>query len=133
MTGTKTSVDVVGAGSNSAYIFTVGDVVRVARTGENLLVTAITDGNTLAITESFGNTAAANINAGDGLFIVGNVSAENTGARNVNTTRSASQSNYTQIFKTSIAVSGSEKSQKLYGGADLPYQRAKKGTEHAID
>lgn len=127
------SVDVTGAGSNPAYIFTVGDVVRNARSGENMLVTAITDGNTLAVTNSFGATPAAAVLAGDGLFIVGNVSAENTGARNVNVTRSAAQSNYTQIFKTSIAVSGTEKAANLYGGKDLPYQRAKKGTEHALD
>ena len=38
-----------------------------------------------------------------------------------------------QIFKTTIAVSGTEKEAKLYGGPDLPYLRAKKGTEHALD
>ena len=127
------SIDVTGAGTSSAYIFTINDVVRNARTGENFLVTAITDADTIAVTPSYGATAAAAIAAGDGLFIVGNVSAENTGARNVNTTRSAAQSNYTQIFKTSIAVSNTEKAAKLYGGGDLPYQRAKKGTEHALD
>jgi hypothetical protein len=38
-----------------------------------------------------------------------------------------------QIFKSSIAVSNTEKEVSLYGGPDLPYQRAKKGTEHALD
>lgn len=38
-----------------------------------------------------------------------------------------------QIFKTTIAVSNTEKEATLYGGRDLPYQRAKKGTEHALD
>ena len=128
-----TALDVTGAGTNSAYIFTIGDVVRNSRTGENFLVTGITDGDTIAVTPAFGGTAAANVAAGDGLFIIGNVNAENTGARNVNTTRSAAQTNYTQIFKTSISVSGTEKEAGLYGGSDLPYQRAKKGTEHALD
>jgi hypothetical protein len=124
---------VTGAGTNSAYIFTINDVVRNARTGENYLVTAIAGANTITITNSYGATAAAAIAAGDGLFIIGNVSSENSGARNVNTTRSAAQSNYTQIFKTSISVSNTEKAAKLYGGQDLPYLRAKKGTEHALD
>lgn len=127
------TVDVTGAGSNSAYIFTVGDVVRNSRTGENNLVTAITDGDTIAITNSYGDTAAATIEAGDGLFIIGNVNSENSGARNVNTTRSVPQSNYTQIFKTTMAVSGTEQAAALYGANDIPYQRAKKGTEHALD
>lgn len=127
------AVDVSGAGSSSAYIFTVGDVIRNARTGENMLVTAITDTDTLAISRAFGTTSAAAIVVGDGLFIVGNVSEENSGARNANTTRSAQLTNYTQIFKTTIALSGTEKASKLYGGDDLPYLRAKKGTEHALD
>lgn len=127
------AVDVSGAGASSAYIFTVGDIVKNSRTGENYLVTAITDADTIAISRAFGTTAAAAINAGDGLFIVGNASEENAGARNVNTTRSVGQTNYTQIFKTSIAVSNTEKNANLYGGRDLPYLRAKKGTEHALD
>ena len=38
-----------------------------------------------------------------------------------------------QIFKTTIALSDTEQQANLYGGKDLPYQRAKKGTEHALD
>lgn len=94
-TASGTSIDVTGAGSSSAYIFTVGDVVKNARTGENVLVTAITDADTIAVTRAFGTTAGAAGLASDGLFIVGNVSEENSGARNVNTTRSTSNSNYT--------------------------------------
>jgi hypothetical protein len=127
------SIDVSGAGSSSAHIFTVGDVVKNARTGEVFKVTAITDTDTIAVTAAFGTTPTAAGQVGDGLFIVGNVNEENAAARNVNTTRVGAQTNYTQIFKTSIAVSNTEKASKLYGGDDLPYLRAKKGTEHALD
>lgn len=127
------SMDVTGAGSSPAYIFTVGDTVKNARTGEVVLVTAISDTNTVAISRAFGTTSAAAMNAGDGLFIIGNVNEENSGARNVNTTRSTPQSNYTQIFKTTIAVSGTEDAANLYGGKDITYLRAKKATEHALD
>ena len=132
-TAGSTTIDVIGAGSSSAYIFTVGDVVKNARTGENFLVTAIASATTLTVTRSFGSTAAAAMVAGDGLFIVGNANEENASARNVNTTRSVAQTNYTQIFKTSIALSGTEDAAKLYGGRDLPYLRSKKATEHALD
>lgn len=127
------AIDVTGAGANSAYIFTVGDIVKNARTGENFLVTAITDGDTIAVTAAFGTTPTAAGAAGDDLFIIGNTSEENSGVRNVNTTRATKLTNYTQIFKTSIALSNTEKNSDLYGGNDLPYQRAKKGTEHALD
>jgi len=43
----------------------------------------------------FGSTAAAAGLDGDGLFIVGNASEENSGARNINTTRVTQESNYT--------------------------------------
>lgn len=132
----NTEIHVTGAGSSPAYIFTVGDVVRNARTGENMLVTVVATGadvTELTVTRAWGATATAATAAGDGLFIIGNVNEENSGARNVNATRSTPQTNYTQIFKTTIAVSNTEKAANLYGGKDLPYQRAKKGTEHALD
>jgi len=130
------TITVTGAGSSSAYIFTPGDIFMNSRTGERLLVATIASATTItvaAIGRSFGSTAAAAGADGDELFIVGNASEENSGARNVNTTRSSKETNYTQIFKTSIAVSGTENEAKLYGGPDMKYQRIKKGTEHALD
>ena len=121
-----------GAGTNSGYIFTKNDIVKNARTGENMLVTSV-NANSFVCARAFGTTAAAAILAGDGLFIVGNTNEENGGARNVNSTQSTPQTNYTQIFKTTIALSNTEKEANLYGGKDLPYMRAKKGTEHALD
>lgn len=130
------TITVTGAGSSSAHIFTVGDIVMNARTGEKLLVATIASASTITVAaggRAFGTTAAAAGADGDSLFIIGNVNEENAGARNVNVTRSAKLSNYTQIFKTSIAVSGTEANAELYGGKDLPYLRAKYGTQHALD
>ena len=130
------TITVTGAGASPAYIFTVGDVFKNTRTGENLLVATIASASTITVAaagRAFGTTAAAAGADQDGLLIIGNVNEENSGARNVNTTRTTKLSNYTQIFKTSIAVSGTEKEANLYGGKDLPYLRAKKGTEHALD
>jgi hypothetical protein len=124
---------VIGAGSNSGYIFTAGDVVKNARTGECAVVGTVAAGTIQLHTRGFGTTAAAAMADGDGLYIIGNVNEENSGARNVNATQSTPVTNYTQIFKTTIAVSNTEKEANLYGGKDLPYQRAKKGTEHALD
>jgi len=130
------TITVTGAGSSSAYIFTVGDVIRNKRTGENMLVATIASATTITLAStgrSFGSTAEAAGADGDGLYIVGNVSEENSGARNVNVTRSSAETNYTQIFKSSIAVSNTEKEANLYGGKELPFLRAKKATEHALD
>ena len=112
------NIDVTGAGSSSAYIFTVGDVLKNSRTGENMLVTAINNAGNISITKAYGTTADLAGVSGDGLFICGNVSEENSGARNVNTTESSKQTNYCQIFKTTIALSNTEKESNLYGGKD---------------
>lgn len=130
------TLGVTGAGSSSAYLFTVGDIVKNARTNENFIVDTIAGATSFTVASAgraFGTTAAATPLSGDGLYIIGNANEENAGARNVNATQSMPVTNYTQIFKTTIAVSNTEKEANLYGGKDLPYQRAKKGTEHALD
>ena len=45
----------------------------------------------------YGSTAAAAGQDGDSIFIIGNVNEENGGARNVNSTQTSPQTNYTQI------------------------------------
>ena len=121
------------AGVSPAYIFTVGDVIKNARTGENMLVLTIASANSITVTPAYGSTASAAGLAGDGIFIVGNANAEGSSFRNVNSTRAVKAGNMTQIFKTTFAVTGTEKDLPLYGGKELPYQRAKKGTEHNLD
>lgn len=132
VTNVATNILVAGAGSKSARIFTVGDVVLNNRTGERMVVTAIVDDNNITVIRQQGSTVAAAMVDSDSLFIIGNASAQGSGATNVNETKIFKTTNYTQIFKTSFAVTGTEKESKLYGGDDLRYKRQKKGTEHAI-
>lgn len=127
------TITVSGAGSSSGRIFTKGDIILNARTGERMKVASSASATTITAARSVGTTPATAGVIGDGLYIVGNANEENGTARNVNTTRASKQTNLTQIFKTSISVSGTQKASNLYGGPDLRYQRAKKGTEHALD
>jgi Family of unknown function (DUF5309) len=132
-TSGATTIDVSGAGASPAYIYTPGDVVRNATTGEQILVINIFDSNTITVQRAFGSNPAAAMTIGDQLFTIGNANEENGGARNTNTTRSQKQSNYTQIFKKTMAITATERQSSVYGDKDLAYQRAKAGTEHAID
>ena len=132
------TITVTGAGASPAHIFTIGDVVMNARTGERMLVATVGVGGVNEITvasggRAFGTTAAAAGADGDGLFIIGNANEEFAGARNVNSVRLSLQSNYTQIFRTTVATTGTESSSELYGGNDLAGQRGDKGIEHARD
>lgn len=95
--GTVT-ITVTGAGSSSAYIFTVGDVVMNARTGERFMITTVASAATVTVdtaVRSLGATVAAAGADGDELFIIGNANEENSGARNANSTRISPESNYT--------------------------------------
>ncbi len=87
----------------------------------------------MSASRAFGTTAAATMASNDGLYIIGNANEEGVGARNVNTTKASTQSNYTQIFRTSVAVTGTEAAMDTYGENDLSWQRRKKGIEHAQD
>lgn len=130
------TITVTGAGSSSAYIFTVGDLVKNMRTGEVMKVATIASSTTITVASggrAYGSSAAAAGADGDELYIIGNSNEENSGARNINTTRAGKQLNYTQIFKTTIGASGTANESNTYGGSDMKIQRAKKATEHALD
>ena len=65
-----------------------------------MLVATVASATTITVAadgRGFGTTAEAALLDGDGLYIVGNVNEENSGARNVNTTRSTPESNYTSF------------------------------------
>lgn len=126
-TATNTAINVV----NGSY-FTVGDLVKVPRTGEVMRVTAI-NGNTLTVVRGYGSTAAAALNDADDLLIIGNANAEGSGARNPNIADVTNVYNYTQIFKTTIAVTNTMKATKVYGETELARQRKLKGIEHLVD
>lgn len=91
-----TTITLKDAGSSPGYIFTVGDIVKNVRTGENIKVASVA-ASSIGVTggRGFGTTAAAAGLAGDGLVIVGNVNAEGSSYRNVNSTRSIKKGNLT--------------------------------------
>jgi hypothetical protein len=116
---------------NGSY-FSVNDVVKVPRTGEVMLVTAIAT-NTLTVLRGYGVTSAAAIVDNDPLVIIGNANQEGSGTRELKSTQEVAKFNYTQIFKTPFGVTGTENATKMYGGNDLSYQQMKAGVQHKID
>lgn len=112
--------------------FSAGDQVKVPRTGEVMLVTAIAT-NDLTVTRGYGVTAAAALVDNDPLVIIGNVNAEGSGTRTIKSTQEVKVFNYTQIWKTPFGVTNTQNATKMYGGSDLSYQQMKKGVEHKVD
>ena len=113
-------------------IFRIGDILKLPATGENVMVTAIST-NTLTVTRAYGTTAAADIAKDAAIFNIGNAMSENSASRTVKSTQESNAYNYTQIFRTPIALSGTEAAMELGGGRDRRYQRRKALLEHKRD
>lgn len=116
---------------NGAY-FQAGDQVKVPRTGEVMLVSSIST-NTLTVVRGYGVTAAAALVDNDPVVIIGNVNQEGAAARALKSVNETEVFNYTQIFRTSFGVTGTNAASDTYGGKDLVYLEAKKGIEHIMD
>ena len=114
-------------------IFRVNDVLNIPSVGENMLVTAVS-GNNLTVTRGYGTTAAAAaIEQGAAVEIIGNAQEEGATLREVKSRNEENAYNLTQIFRTPIALSGTEEQMKMYGGKDRAYQRRKALLEHKRD
>ncbi|MNR93459.1 hypothetical protein D3C72_245160 [compost metagenome] len=116
---------------NGTY-FAPGYVVKVPRTGEVFIVTAVST-NTLTVVRGYGVTTAADLVDNDPLLIIGNANNEGAKAPEIRSTLEVPVYNYTQIFRTVVGATRTNEKSKHYGGNDLAYQRRKKGVEHKID
>ncbi|MEM1422667.1 MAG: DUF5309 family protein [Planctomycetota bacterium] len=102
--------------------FRVGDLVRPAGSSEVMLVIAISV-NDLIVTRGYGGTTPASIADGQTLSIMGNAALEGASAGASRTTARTRQRNYTQIFTSSVEVSGSQRAAQTIGVKDeLDYQ-----------
>lgn len=125
-----TTLTVTGAGTNSAYIFTKGDVIFNARTNERMKVASVASGSTITVVRSIGATAAVAGLVNDNLYIIGNANPEGGLVRNQNTTKIVPNSNYTQIFRTTVGATRTAMKTNTYGGNDFDYQKRKKAVDH---
>lgn len=109
--------------------FRAGDVVKIPRTGEQVLVTAVST-NDLTITRGWGSTAAAAINDNEPIIIVGNANQEHATKRAMIIGDQTIRTNYTQIFRTPFGISRTAANTEMYGGKDLAHIRMMQLIEH---
>lgn len=135
---TKTDAVNAGAGYTSGATsvivdagtrFRAGDVMKVVRTGEQMLVTAVST-HTLTVTRGWGTTAAAAIVDDDPVLIVGNANEEHATKRGIKVSDVTARTNYTQIFRTPFGISRTADNSEMYGGNDLAHQRMTQLIEH---
>lgn len=120
----------IAVATDTGAYFRVGDVLRVASTGEALAVSAAPSTDTVGVIRSIGATGAASAASGVDVVIIGNASAQGAslGVRKV--TERVAAYNYTQIFRHPYGFTNTLAASELYGGNEPMKERKKKAIEH---
>lgn len=106
---------------------------------EIMLVTVVAaNGLDLTVVRNFGGRATAwagtpVITSPSSAFVLGSDFEEGALAATARSTKVVIQSNFTQIFKDALKVTGTEDASELYGGGDRARERRKKGMKHMRD
>ena len=120
---------------NGGY-WRINDIVKVPRTGECCLVTNVSS-DTLTVTRDISSTHSGTILDNEQLINLGPAYNEGATLQAASSTKPVLQAAYTQIFRHSYHLTGTEKamgeSGGLYGGSDVTLQRTKKAIEHGRD
>lgn len=119
-----TEIPVVNAPS-----FRAGDLVRVDGTTEVLLVTQV-GASTVTAVRGYGGTAPVSLASNMPLTILANAKLEGAEAEAARFTDRVRRSNFTQIFASTVEVSGSMQAARAHGVRDeLDYQKQERMRE----
>ena len=127
-TATSTDVDTTFDVAHGEY-FKTGDLVRIPRTGEYVLVTSVS-GDVATVTRGVAGTAAA-LNNGETLHNLGLVDTEGDTSPAAKATVTQTLSNYARILKTPVNLPRPLAQAELYGGNERARLRKNAGTKHA--
>lgn len=109
--------------------FRVGDVVRLATTGENCSVTAVS-ADTIYVTRALGGVTAVSAASGIDVIKIGNAAAEGATLGTLIQTKKVSNYNYAQIQRDPWGFTNTLVASKLYGGPEPANEAKKKLIEH---
>ncbi|MEO1008702.1 MAG: DUF5309 family protein [Planctomycetota bacterium] len=111
--------------------FRIGDLLRPGDGPEVLLVTSIDPmTETLSVVRAYGGTSSVTLAAGMVLTILGNAALEGADAPEARFTNRVRRQNYTQIFTSTVEVSGSMQAARAHGIEDeLDYQKQERMRE----
>lgn len=119
---TPDGTSAMGFGVANIDRFRVGDLVQGEGSAEVMMVTALAD-PILGVTRGYGGTAAEELVDGQKLTIIGNAALEGEERPEARFTHRVRRRNYTQIFTSSVEVSGSQQAVASIGVADeMDYQ-----------
>ena len=105
------------------------DILRNMRTGEAVRITAVAT-DTLTVARGIGSTAAAAMNAGDVLLVVGDAQPQGADFPVARYLARVLGYNYTQITRTPWTFTGTATAIALYGGREPAKEAKRKAREH---
>ena len=113
--------------------FRVGDQIQVQGSEELMLVTSVNN-DTISVTRGYAGTTAENIVDGQVINILGNAALEGAAKPQARFTNRVRQGNYTQIFSSTVEVSGTDIAASQLGLADeMDYQKQQRLRELVRD
>ena len=110
-----------GSGGATTSVLQVGAVLKNLTTGEYVQIDG-TSGNTITVTRGFGSTSAATITANSTWYLVGDAALEGADVVGDISMPRVRKTNYCQIFKKDIIVSGTVQAVNHLGGIDDEYE-----------
>lgn len=111
-----------------------GMIMRVERTGENVIIDSVTNATTVVVTRSVGTVVAAALLDNDDFYQVGTAYEESSDRPSANNIIPVRVTNLTQIFRNTWAISGSAKATKVIaGGATDAENKQDCSALHAAD
>ncbi|QDU72805.1 SU10 major capsid protein [Mucisphaera calidilacus] len=115
--------------------FRVGDQVQVSGSREVMLVTGVNTGtDTLTVVRGYGGTTAEDLADEQEVRILGNAALEGDASPVARFTNRTRKQNYTQIFTSSVEVSGTVRATRQLAVSDeLDYQKQERLRELARD
>jgi len=108
------------------------DVLCIPRTGEHLYVSAVS-GNTLTVVRGFGESAAAAINDGDNVFLLGTCNEENATMPPRWAEKSVEEYNFFQDFRRAFGASDMAEASEYYQESPRVEMRRDRAIEHNRD
>ena len=126
-----TATDTTLVVDNDEY-FVVGSLAMFTRIDEVFRVTAIsaTDSSITVGRDYAGKSNNAAVVDNEPILILSDSNAEGADVRSGVSTKTTSDTNFTQIIRTPFEITGTLMASDLYGGPDFPYQARKHGIEH---
>lgn len=128
--GSQLSTDTtINVTAGTGQYFRATNFVRNARTGEGFVVSSVST-DALTVVRGIGSVAAAAMNAGDQLLIVGSAAMQGAGIGTLKVAKRVMNFNYNQIQRNGYGFTNTLISSDLYTGGEPDYERKKKLIEH---